>query len=528
MQALNERAEDGTGRGDVLRAALRRALRRYRFLTVVNELALASAAVFAAVAILLITGTEVLTWYWLAGLSVLAAGICGWRLRRRSLSPYRMARLIDQRLELHDALSTAWYFHEHPGATSSRATVEQQAAMAERAARDVNVKTALPFRFSRCMYLSGSIAAAAICIFGLRYGITRSLDLRPALVQIRFDTFLSSDQPQTNKKAANPLLAKASTPVEQMGLSFDPWHAKADDRTGTPEDELATTGASKAENKSSGAAAEDKREGNPSAQQPEQQGEASAGNRSAPGQRNAAASPSEDGQRSAQQQNGPQRASAGSGNSSLTDKMRDALSNLLAKLHMQPKEGGANSASQNGREGGREMAKNGALRDQNGSPAPGKGQQQANASPDGQGDPQQSAGSQSQNASGKSAGHDAQRDSAQQGNSGAGSQDGDKDAKEAAQLAAMGKISEILGKRSQNVSGEVMVEVAPGRQRLRTAWSSRRAQHADTGGEISRDEVPLAYQQYVQQYFEAIRKQPPLAAPQSRAKSEPPRAGATF
>jgi hypothetical protein len=51
-----------------------------------------------------------------------------------------------------------------------------------------------------------------------------------------------------------------------------------------------------------------------------------------------------------------------------------------------------------------------------------------------------------------------------------------------------------------------MVEVASGKQQLRTAYSEQQAAHADTGGEIHRDEVPLADQRYVQQYFEEIRK----------------------
>jgi hypothetical protein len=73
----------------------------------------------------------------------------------------------------------------------------------------------------------------------------------------------------------------------------------------------------------------------------------------------------------------------------------------------------------------------------------------------------------------------------------------------------MGKISEIIGKRSQNLTGEVMVEVASGKQELRTAYSQQPARHTDSGGEIHRDEIPLAYQRYVQQYFDEVRKTPP-------------------
>ena len=73
----------------------------------------------------------------------------------------------------------------------------------------------------------------------------------------------------------------------------------------------------------------------------------------------------------------------------------------------------------------------------------------------------------------------------------------------------MGKLSEIIGKRSQNLTGEIMVEVSSGKQQpLKTQYSDKRATHAEGGGEVHRDEVPLIYQQYVQQYFEEIRKTP--------------------
>ena len=93
--------------------------------------------------------------------------------------------------------------------------------------------------------------------------------------------------------------------------------------------------------------------------------------------------------------------------------------------------------------------------------------------------------------------------------------------REAEQLAAMGKISEIIGKRSAQVTGEVMVEVGSSKQQLKTPWSQRQAAHSEAGSEIHRDEVPLMYQQFVQQYFEEIRKSSepkPAAAKPATAK----------
>lgn len=81
----------------------------------------------------------------------------------------------------------------------------------------------------------------------------------------------------------------------------------------------------------------------------------------------------------------------------------------------------------------------------------------------------------------------------------------------------MGKITEIFGKRAQNVTGEVMVEVGSSKQQLKTPWAPKQATHVDAGGEIHRDEVPLIYQQFVEQYFEQIHKSPaPVKAQKSK------------
>jgi hypothetical protein len=71
----------------------------------------------------------------------------------------------------------------------------------------------------------------------------------------------------------------------------------------------------------------------------------------------------------------------------------------------------------------------------------------------------------------------------------------------------MGKISEILGKRSANITGEATVEVQTTSQQLHTPYAQRANQHSQGGAEISRDEIPVSLQPYIQQYFEQVRKQ---------------------
>ena len=75
----------------------------------------------------------------------------------------------------------------------------------------------------------------------------------------------------------------------------------------------------------------------------------------------------------------------------------------------------------------------------------------------------------------------------------------------------MGKISQILGQRSANITGEVTVEVGNTKQQLKTPWATSQATHHDAGGEVQRDEVPLIYQEFVRQYFEEIHKPLPQA-----------------
>ena len=184
------------------------------------------------------------------------------------------------------------------------------------------------------------------------------------------------------------------------------------------------------------------------------------------------------------------------------------MANLLEKMKIKPPPGmGQRAAASKGtpQPGGRQQS-----RAEKGAPGQGRqegGEDSSTADPQGQmqpGEGKQAA----QAAQGRTGERGMERPSPQEGRSGVGRQDGDKAIKEAEQLAAMGKISEILGRRAADLKGEVMVEVRSGNQQLKTQYSQKRTAHADSGGAIHRDEIPLIYQQYVQQYFEEIRKTP--------------------
>jgi hypothetical protein len=190
--------------------------------------------------------------------------------------------------------------------------------------------------------------------------------------------------------------------------------------------------------------------------------------------------------------------------------MKDAFANMMNKLKMpNPSEGSQQASNQKGGE------KGGA--DKSGSQQNGKQQgkgNEAQAGADAQGDQQSDAAERQANAKGQGGDKSASMQAPPDAKSGVGKADGDKSIKEAEQLQALGKISEILGKRAKDISGEVMVEVNGGNQKLRTQYSNSTAAHGEGGGEIHRDEVPLHHQHYIQQYFEQVRKQTAAAKKQ--------------
>jgi hypothetical protein len=469
---------------------------------------------------LLLVGTEIFHWYWLVLL--FAAGL--YRSRIRLLSGYQITQEIDRRLELQDALSTAYYFAAHPDRSASpRELVESQKQTAEELARSADLGRGLPFRAPRTLYVNAALAVLACGVFGLRYGVERNLDLRPSLVRIAFDSFRSPRNIAEVKNGVRP-------PDEQkeQGFTGDPANSKSENAA-TTQDQMkgsstiddpsvnnpnrgADSRGQKKESPNEAKDAEENASGSPEKKDP-----------AAASHENGGESPtSPDGNSKAdRQQDGGQdsnRAGDQSDSSSLADKLRNALSNLMAKLKTQPKsdqaqqKGGSQSSSaQAGKQ--RNQTKDGAPQSENSEQA------DASAGNQSQGEQQQGGTEQAQ---GKSQGNSADHPNSPDGKNGIGSQEGDKTAREAAEEAAMGKITELIGKRAAKLNGDVMVEVASGKQQLKTQYSAKDGRHADTGGEINRDEIPLAYQQYVQHYFEEIRKTP---EPAGRRRPKQPETG---
>jgi hypothetical protein len=343
-------------------------------------------------------------------------------------------------------------------------------------------------------------------LFGLRYGLLHTLDLRAPIADIQFNPFnrVSTKQEMASRKSA--IQEKFAEQLQQLGISVDTLDAQmakqsspaeqAASALATPDGEEPMSSPEKGQSVENGKQQDGPTEGG---EDPEA---ASSGNgKPADGQPDGASSEPQKGQQSKQGAENANGKNPQGENSSLADKMRDAVANLLSKLKSPGKQSDSqdkNASAAQGQNGTKQK------QDSKGAQGQGKTQGEGQANPDQQadeeGDGEQSA---SQNKPGD---RNAEKPGQQDAKSGIGRQDGSKDSQEAEQLAAMGKISEILGKRAQQVSGEMTVEIASGKQQLKTGYSQKNAQHSDAGSDMNRDEIPLIYQPYVQRYFEEIHK----------------------
>ena len=463
--------------------------------------ALAVSIVMGGVAALLLAGTDILNWYWLALLAVASLAAGAYLLRKSLSSRYVLAQHIDRKLKLKDAISTAFYFSEHPE-PGKAALCESQFREAETVAAQVDIKLALPLTRSRYLAPAAALAAIAFGLFAVRYLVTGSLDLKASLVQAVYDNFFGNK----TTEARNQLPPRAKFEPQMGNTNQDAQSLEADRQ---PEDLLDSQESSEPSNSgddNSKTAAENgsKKQGDSSGGDKGKEDPSGKGNE-AQDQKDQQSS---DGKNADAKQGGKQggKPSANQKNESLLDKMKDALSNLMDKMKQEASEGskGDQSSPQNNPSDQKQ--------DQGDKGQKSKDEQSQTAA----------NGDQSQQAEGKQsseAGNDkkaSKQTAGQDSKNGIGSQDGEKAIKEAEQLKAEGKISEILGKRSAAVSGEVMVEVGSSKQQLKTPWAQSQANHSNAGGEIHRDEIPLTEQQFIERYFEEVHKS---AAP---APADPP------
>ncbi len=432
------------------------------------------------------------------------------RFHRHQLSLYQIAQILDRRLNLSDTLSTAWFVLKTPA--PSTAARQLQLRQAETVASAVQPRTAFPPQQPRTWAPNAVLFLILFTLFGIRYFSSDQLSFRQTLLPIHFghpsstaDAKLRSNNHRAQESA---LQKKLDLPPK---AATSPLHESSNGESGSPmpseKNEL------EQEAISSRDAGQPNGQSNPNAPQTRQAqeppsadmsassnsaAESSSPSRTAP-QLSPSANPSD---RQNQQQASKD---ASSEEQSLTSKLRDVLSGLLAKMQ----EG---SSQQRGDAGGNRSHT--ANQDRN---AAGTNQSDQSSTHNNDSKEAQASSLQSQQSpqntqtasnspskgSGNAAGHQPS-----DGRSAAGRQDGSKDPKEAEELRAMGKLEEIIGKRSASLTGEMTVDSPSGTQQLRTGYTNKTGAHSGIGSEIDHDNIPVEDQPYVREYMKQVHSQP--------------------
>jgi hypothetical protein len=448
-------------------------------------------------------------------LAAAGVGIAAYRVRARLASSYAVAQFLDRRLSLHDSLSTAWFLLSRPEGVD-QPSARYQLRYAEQVAHGVDPAAAFPLTGKRVWAIAGGVAAVAFGLFALRYLITDNLNLRNALVPVhqlaevfeRVEKALgvpphrSAPAPDGGDKriAAVPQnndqtkIAQQDHPnAEELKTSkaegVMPPNAMVP--TGSPQDNKHPQDA-KSENQT-GPSAGGERKSSEKGQTPNGQQASS---------KEGAKSPRESGK---DQENASRQATDQQNSVGAMDRLKEAISSLMSK--MRPNSGAQKQQQQSSPSSEAQQAAAQAAGDKNQN-----AEAQKNGS-DQQSSEEKSADAQAQGQTTEKAqsaqGHSSDKSadkSNSEAHSGVGRQDGDKTIAEREQLKAMGKLAEIIGKRSADLTGDVMIENPSGKQQLKTGYTQHMGNHADLGGEINRDEIPPADQQYVREYMEEVRK----------------------
>jgi hypothetical protein len=478
----------------LLEAVVRRARRRHVANSFLAALATAFAAALGAFLLVLLMGAALLDWRLCL---IVFAGVLGWKLwPLRRLPPlYTVAQRIDRKLGFPDTLSAAWFFGRTSRRRPSQAMKETLRQLAEEVSRTVDVRRAVPIEVPRAFRSALLLAVASVALLGVRFSRYGTLDLQPPVARAMLSFFALPEQ----RAAAAPPPVPRSFLEQGLKLDEDPFQADgarsgaALPNTDVPEvsNETAVPYRSKDTPEPSAPAEE--------SSQAAENGMADADSRAADASAESKSPPERGPQ--------PRANSRGPEDSGLLARLRDAMADLLNRLKIQPEFGETRVAGERGRTASDRQQPGPGQKSVPGQNQPARGEASGEESSQSQAGEEMARGGQ-----GQSGERSADQPVPGKDRSGIGKEEGNKELREAEQLAAMGKISELIGRRAQNVSGEVTVEVLSSRQQqLKTPYTDKRAAHADTGGQIHRDEVPLIYQDYVQRYFEEVHKS--VAAP---------------
>jgi hypothetical protein len=479
----------------MLSEVIARARRRLLWNALAFHFAIAVTVALAVLSLLLFLGTDILDWRWLiiVPAAPLAAG-AGIAFRRLP-PPYPTAQLVDRRLKLADSLSTALFFAgPNPSRPCDDSARQAQQADATRIAASVDLRQAIPIRFPRATYLAVLPAIVAAGLFDLRYRFDAHLDLRPPLAAI-VQQLLQDVTSELAKLEDQLQRLLAPNPQKDEEAKKQRSDNGGEEAASIPPDGSASkTTASGSANRQQTEVADNTLAEEPQAAQQEQQ---SSGDTQAGSEPNSSSPRGRDGREQKKAAAGDQQAGSPNGEPSMLNKFKDSMANLLSMMKPQP---GGSGKQQPGkpRDGRPEDSR------KQGDQASDSANAEAGADSPQPGGAKSSGTSQSANP-----GAD------KQAGTGAGNEEGIKEIIRAEQLEAMGKLDALFGKRARSIEGEFTTEATQGPQQLKTAYQRRSAAHTDVHAKAQRDEVPVAFQEYVQRYFELVKS---AAAP---AKGSP-------
>ena len=467
---------------DPIREAVSRARRRVVTQIALGEAFFGFAVALAGPALAILLGTDVFP-AWLAALfAVAGAGWAFLRFRRALPSDYRVAQILDARLHSEDQLSTALHFGDEAG---------EQRLLAARAAEQGDIAAVLPYEAPRTLYWAAGAAGVCLALLALRLGTGAGLDLRSpaapglsAAVEEKAPAEIAEEAPEARSDAkrqpAETGDARTSTEGLERAEAQPPVPPTPDEPFEMPEVEGLSTGDDFGDEVAPTA------EGETASGEPGQQGDEAGSDAQAPEK--------EDNEWSDSSNN-------------LLEKLQEAFENLMEQMGLddaQQQQAGQ-AGEQEQQSTGQENEEPGQATDQQaeaqGSGEPSEAEMEGGETASGE--PQQTAqGSGDQNT------EEPGGEGSSSSSSGTG--EGTKEIEVAAQQElAMDQLEEFYMERSEEMVGEIMVETSTAEQTAFTPFQSTNTQHADSGGAAARDEVPLAYRRFIENYFRNLRQNDP-------------------
>ncbi len=456
---------------------------------------LAVAVALLGICALLLMGTRYVPFATLPLIAVLGAWLAIRHWRLTIPDDYAVAQRIDQKEGLSDQLATAFHFRT-VGRAHSPQVAESQYERATEVAAGVAPEAVFPRTAPATQRHAALLLATAVLFLGLRAGLQPTLSFEPPLATLLLSSLFGLEsQPPVNQRAAaqidrpspegptedgEKLAGRPDAEAESSDSplpeeSFQPPDATdempdVDGLVTVPLDEMLAEGLEEDSSLEAGELDDGLLPDDTAGDAPPDPGE----------------DPwSEEAQ-------------------SLLDKLKQAFENMLQTLDLASVE---SADSEQGQEQGSGSAEESASQ---GDPADtGEAGQEmsselADASMEG-GQPGEEAGETA--SAGNTSGEDSSGlDSSGENVSAAGTSDGSKEFAAAEQLEVLGGLEDLYMERAENMSGEVTIETRLAEQSASVPYNERSTMHADQGGAISRDEIPVQYRTYIQNYFQALRR----------------------